>query len=256
VADRQEPVHPGDGEVVVEAPDRQPRLGERLAFDGRWLGIPVGRAWIEVKELVEIDGRPAYHIEAYGETNDVLSTFYPIRDTLHTYLDPDTLRPLRFEKDQREGRYRAHEVVTFDHGKRLATYTSLLNGSVKEITLPEAFHDLIGALYWFRAQPIAPDSQLTMSLYTDEKIYETQVVIKPPMLLELLKRGTFPCLVVEPKASFKGLLVKRGRIWAYMTADRHRIPLMVQATTPWGRMSAVIDETSLGAILGGRDQGS
>ena len=45
------------------------------------------------------------------------------------------------------------------------------------------------------------------------------------MSLELLKRGTFRCVVVEPKASFKGLLVK--------------------ATTPWGPMSAVLDEESI-----------
>jgi len=63
--------------------------------------------------------------------------------------------------------------------------------------------------------------------------------------LELLKRGTFRCVVVEPKASFKGLLVKRGRLWAYLTADEHRLPLLVRATTPWGPMSAVLDDASI-----------
>ena len=65
------------------------------------------------------------------------------------------------------------------------------------------------------------------------------------MVLELLKRGTFSCFVVEPKASFKGLLVKRGRIWAYLTTDVRRLPLLVKATMPWGAMSAVLDEESL-----------
>ena len=51
--------------------------------------------------------------------------------------------------------------------------------------------------------------------------------------------------MVEPKASFKGFLVKRGRIWAYLTADEHRLPLLVKVTTPWGPMSAVLDEDSL-----------
>jgi hypothetical protein len=55
--------------------------------------------------------------------------------------------------------------------------------------------------------------------------------------------------VVEPKASFKGLLVKRGRLWAYVTADEHRLPLFVRATTPWGAMSAVIDEASIQDVL-------
>jgi len=223
----------------------QPLVGERLEFDGRWIGIPVGRGWIEVKGMVEVEGRRAYHIEAQGHSNEILSTIYPIHDVVHSYLDVETLKPLRFEKRQREGRYRAEEVVTFDHAARQASYQSLVNGSTKTIALPETMQDLISALYWFRAQPLASDEPLSLQIYTDEKIYETRLTVTRPLLLELLKRGTFPCIVVEPHASFKGLLVKRGRIWAYLTADRYRLPLLVKATTPWGPMSAVLDAASI-----------
>ncbi len=235
---------------AIEPAVSQPILGERLGFRGRWLGIPVGYGWIEVKkELVTVDGRQAFHIEAQGHTNDVLSQIYPIHDVVHSYLDAQTLQPLRFEKHQREGHYRADEVVTFDYQRSMATYRSLLNQSVKEIPLPEHFQDLISALYWFRAQPLDPNQPLSVNLYTDEKVYQTVIQVAPPMTLELLKRGTFTCLTVEPRASFKGLFVKRGRLWAYLTADRYRLPLLIKTTTPWGPMSAVIDETSLPALL-------
>jgi hypothetical protein len=198
---------------------------------------------------VRIDGREAFHIEAQGHTNEVLSKLYPIHDVIHSYLDAQTLKPLRFEKNQQEGRYRANEVVTFDHQRSIATYRSLLNQSVKEIPLPENFQDLISALYWFRMQAITPGQTLTVNLYTDEKIYQTYISVDQPASLELLKRGTFTCLLVEPKAAFKGLFVKRGRMWAYMSADAYRLPLLVKATTPWGPMSAVIDEESLPELL-------
>ena len=235
--------------VTVSPPTPLPIVGERLSFHGRWFGIPVGYGWIEVKGVVDLEGQPAYHIEAQGHSNDVLSTFYPIHDEIHSYVDVNTLRPIRFEKHQREGHYRADEVVTFDYTRSIATYRSLLNQSVKEIALPPDVLDLIGALYWFRAQPIGSETAMRLNLYTDEKIYHTEIQIKRPILLELLKRGTFSCLVVEPKASFKGLLVKRGRLWAYLTADEHRLPLLIKITTPWGPMSAVIDETSLPPTL-------
>lgn len=233
--------------ITVAPPHPQPIVGERLSFQGRWIGIPVGYGWIEVKGMVELEGRKAYHIEAQGLSNEILSTFYPIHDIVHSYLDVETLQPVRFEKHQREGRYRADEVVTFDPRHSTASYRSLLNQSTKAIPLPPTFQDIVSALYWFRAQPIHPDERLLLNIYTDEKIYQTEIVVKQPMILELLKRGTFPCLVVEPKATFKGLLVKRGRIWAYLTADERRLPLLINATTPWGPMSAVIDEASLRA---------
>ena len=240
------------GDATAEEPIpawKGPTVGERLVFHGRWFAIPVGSGWIEVKEIVAVGDRPAYHIEVHGQTNEVLSAIYPIHDIMHSYVDVETLEPIRFEKSQREGHYRAEEVVTFDRQRRLATYHSLLNQSTKEIPLPEDFQDLISAFYWFRRQPIHPERALEANLYTDEKIYQTRIEVSRPMPLELLKRGTFSCLRVEPKASFKGLLVKRGRLWAYVTADERRLPLLLQTTTPWGPMSAVIDEASLLASL-------
>lgn len=222
-----------------------PRVGERLGFRGWWLGLPVGHGWIEVKEIVELEGRRAYHIEAQGHSNQILSAFYPIHDVVHSYLDVETLKPLRFEKQQREGDYRADEVVTFDHAAGIAAYRSLLNQSVKDIPIPPDVQDLISALYWFRAQPLGFGETLTLNLYTDEKIYQTDVSTREPSALEILKRGTFRCFEVEPRATFKGLLVKRARLWAYLTADEHRLPLLVKATTPWGPMTAVLDEASI-----------
>ena len=237
--------------IAIASPLRQPIVGERLGFHGRWLGIPVGYGWLEVKGVVEIEGRRAYHIAVEGHSNDILSAFYPIHDVVDSYLDVETLQPLRFEKHQHEGHYRSDEIVTFDQVKSLAKWHSLLHGNTetKDIPLPSQYQDIISAIYWFRAQPIHPNETVTLDLYTDEKIYQTWILVKDASLLELLKRGTFPCLLVELKAAFKGLLVRRGRIWGYITTDEHRLPLYIKVTTPWGPMSAVIDDSSLQAIL-------
>ena len=237
-------------EASTVSPPNHPIVGERLSYHGYWFGIPVGSGWLAVQEIVEVEGRRAYHIEAHGSSNELLSTFYPIQDTVHSYLDAETLQPLRFEKRQREGHYRSDEVVTFDHASRTATYRSLLNQSVKQIPLPEHFQDLISALYWLRDQPLSPPQSLPLDLYTDEKIYQIEILIDPPVTLELLKRGTFRCLMVQPsKAAFKGLLVRRGQLWAYLTADANRLPILLKVSTPWGAMSAVLDEESFPTAL-------
>ncbi len=223
----------------------EPVIGERFAFHGYWLGIPVGYGWIETKERAQLDGCQVVHIEAHGYSNRLLSTFYPITDVVHSFLDVDTLQPLRFEKHQQEGHYRADEVVTFDPTTLTASYHSLLNHSTKQISLPDQFQDLISTFYWLRRQSLTPESTVRISMYTDEKIYDTLIRVGPVRDLELLKRGTFRCVIVEPEASFKGLLVKRGRVWAYVTADARRLPVLIKATTPWGPMTAVLDESSV-----------
>ena len=221
------------------------RVGERLSFHGRWLGIPVGKGWIEVKSLTELNGRAVYLIEAEGRSNDFLSTFYPIHDVLRSYLDAETLRPVQVEKSQREGRYRAEEIVTFDYERLIATYRSLLNGSVKEVPVPPDVHDLMSAFYWLRLQPVDPTRSLFVNIYSDEKIYRTEIKPIKTVTLELLWRGTFPCLLIEPLASFKGVFVRRGRLWCYIGADATRLPLFIKVSTPWGLMTGVIDRDSL-----------
>lgn len=232
-------------ETLPIPPGPAPTVGERWGFHGRWMGIPVGYGWIQVTERVQVNGRDAFHVEVHGKTNEVLSTFYPIHDEMHSYIDAQTLQPLRFEKHQREGRYRADEIVDFDAATHTAHYRSLLNGSEKTVELPEDFQDLVSAIFWLRREPLHPGRDLEVDLYTDEKIFHTPLRVGPRDLVEVLKRGTFWCVTVEPKAKFKGVLVRRARIWAYVTADERRLPLLIKATTPWGAMSAVLDESSI-----------
>ena len=220
------------------------RVGERLSFQGRWFGIPVGHGWIEVKELTELDGRPAYHIEAQGYSNELLSSFYPVRDVLHSYLDAATLQPLRFEKSQREGRYRAEEVVTFDYGRLIATYHSLLNGSVKEIPIGPDTHDIVSSFYHLRNEPVRLSRRTEMSVYSDEKIYRMELRSLGSEMVEI-RRSVFSCLVIEPIASFKGVFVRRGRVIAYVTAAEPHIPLLVKIATPWGPMTGILEQASL-----------
>jgi hypothetical protein len=232
--------------VVPIAPPRQElEVGERLAFEGRWFGIPVGQGWIQVTALTTRNGRPAYQIDATGGSNDFLSKFYPIRDVVKSYLDAETLQPLQFEKDQREGRYRAHEVVTFDYQRNIATYRSLLNGSLKEVPIEAGVQDLVSAVYWLRRQPIVVGTPLMVDIYSDEKVYRTALLPLKTLVLELLWRGSFAAILVEPKAAFKGLLVKRGRMLVYLTADERRIPLLVKVWTPWGLMTGTIERDAL-----------
>ncbi len=232
-------------QVPIEAPPDRPRVGERISFHGRWMGLPVGGGSIEVKDLVSYNGRDAYLIEAEGHSNDVLSTFYPIQDLLRSYLDAETLQPLRFEKYQREGHYRSQEIVNFDYERGVATYHSLLNNSTKEISLPADTHDIISAFYWLRMQPIDPSRTIPINIYSDERVYRTEIKPVKTVMLDLLRRGTFPCLMIEPVASFKGIFVRRGRMWVYVTTDAARMPLFVKISTPWGLMTGVIDRESL-----------
>jgi len=233
--------------LELPPPLPHPVVGERLSFHGRWFGIPVWSGSIEVKARTELEGHPVYLVEAEGHSNDFLSVFYPIHDVLRSYLEMTDLRPLRFEKFQREGHYRADEIVTFDYATHRAHYESLLNHSVKGVDIPDDVHDLLSAFYWIRSQPVDLTKSVMLSIYSDEKVYRTELSPLRILTLELLWRGTFPCIVIEPKAAFRGVFVRRGRVWCYLSADERRLPLFVKISTPWGPMTGVLDANSFKA---------
>ena len=233
----------------ADTPSAALPVGETLRYQARWMGIVVGEGSIAVQDVTTVDGRQAYHLVATASSNAFLSQWYPLRDEVHSYVDAERSAVLRYDKHQREGRYRAEETVTFDYPRGVATYRSWLNQSVKEVPIFAGLLDPLGSLYVLRQRALEPGRSFTIPVYSDEKIYQMEVKVLRRFSMELLRRGVFDCVEVEPVATFKGLLVKRGRVRVALTDDARRIPLEIRLATPWGAITGVITRESLQAAL-------
>jgi len=247
---------PPEQPITIASPRPTLQVGERLQYHARWMGIPVGEGSVEVKEIVTLNDRQAFHIVGEAHSNRWLSRFYPLKDIVHSYVDVEALHPLRFEKSQREGHYRSEEVVTFDHTAQIATYESLINRAIKEhlgeaikqIPIPVHIQDPLSVFYALRLRPLEVGTSLNVDVYSDEKSYRMEVQVLDTRRLELRRRGVFDVITLEPIATFKGLLVERGRVVVYLTADEWRIPLAIYIWTPWGLVTGVIERASLQPI--------
>jgi len=227
-------------EVHILPANKSLKVGEKYTYLVRWMGIPIGYASLHVKELVDLNGRQAYHIVAEAESNEFLSKFYRVKDVVHTYIDKEGLYTLRFEKYQYEGGYRSEEIIEFDQKAHRATYRSLLNKTMKEFEIPEKVQDAASCFYYFRLLDIEVGKSYFFDVNCDEKNWQLEVKVLEAKPLELLKMGVINAFVVEPYPKFKGLFVKRGRVWASFSADGQRIPLLFKMQSPWGVVTGVI----------------
>lgn len=123
---------------------------EKLTYEIKWLGIPVGTLTASIKGIDKIVGRDAYVLEAVFKTNSFCSKIYPVEDRYVSYMDKERLCTLRHEVYRKEGRYKKDAITDFDQVNRKARFRNLLDKTEKEYDIPEGVHDFLSAYYYCR----------------------------------------------------------------------------------------------------------
>lgn len=221
-------------------------VGEKLVYEVRYLGLQVGEGTAEVKEIVEIRSRKAYHIQVEVRSARILDWIYKVRDTHHSYMDVEKLHSLRYEKILHEGRYRADEVMDYDQEKHTAVYFSRKNKSQKEMEIPPHVQDQLSCGYWARLQKFEPGSEFSIPVNADEKNWYLKVKVLKKTNLGLKKFGKLEAMEVEPIIRFQGLFVKRGKIRGWIGTDSDQTPLKMTVKVPvLGSVTAHLVEKTL-----------
>ena len=219
-------------------------LGERLEFSVKYGKLPAGSAVMKIPEIVEHDGYDCYEIVSIAHSNDVVSVFYRVRDTVKTVVDVDGIFPRKFWKKLHEGSYETEKTTFFDQknhyaitdGDTIPTYTFV--------------QDAFSSLYYVRTQELIPGQDILIDNHTSKKNF--------PLKLKVLKKekvkvsaGEFDCVVVEPVMRAEGIFKAKGRIWVWLTDDQYKIPVLMKTEVFFlGSISAQLKEYNRGEIEG------
>src|ERR1700733_12280046 len=94
--------------------------GEKLLFkvyyNLNFVWINAGNASFNI-EPEELNGRKVYHVIGDGKTAKSYELFYKVKDKYETYIDKETMLPLRFVRNVNEGGFKIKQDITFDHKK-------------------------------------------------------------------------------------------------------------------------------------------
>ncbi len=206
------------------------RVGERLKYEIRWLGMVAGEAMLWVKEITNHNGRQAYHIVSTVESNKYISKIYKVKDEVHTYVDCENFNSLRFEKHLREGNYKCDEAMEYDPEGGMAVYEA--SDKRFAMTIQKDTQDALSCLYYYRLQNIEVGKSIFMNVNADEKNWKLEVKALETQTVEVANQGVFNAFMVEPAAMFKGIFIKKGRMWIWFSADERRLPLVVKTRIP------------------------
>jgi len=203
-------------------------VGERLEYEVKFGPIKVGRASMEVVDIENVRGRPAWHTR-FQVTGGTL--FFRVNDVLESWIDVETFSSLRFRQQLSEGsRDRLYEYEIYPER---AVYVQTGKGERPSVSHPL---DDGSFLYFIRTVPIELGAT-----------YEFQRYFMPdrnPVQLEVLGRdtvevpaGRFDALVIRPMIKAKGIFSEDGRAQIWISNDADHLLLQMTSHLKFGSLS-------------------
>ncbi len=214
---------------------------EKLTFDINYGFINAGVASMEVVRLIEYENRPCYQIVTRAQSNKFFSTFYKVEDRVESIIDAVGMFSWRFEKNLREGNYRADRTCSFDQRNHIVYYKD------DTLAVPPFVQDALSVLFYVRTQKLEPGISLSIDNFTDGKLYPLEVrVLKRERVT--VEAGTFDCIVVEPLLKTVGVFKHKGKLKVWLTDDRLKMPVLMKSKVLVGSITAELTDYRLGDI--------
>lgn len=227
---------------AVPSPLKRFFPGEELTYALTYLGLRVGTAQARVEALGKYDGREAYRIEVRVRSHPVIDWIYKVRDEHTVWVDAADLRPLRYEKNLREGRARAYELQIFDRSQKVVRQIGSRGGVRKETSVPEGVHDQLSCGYFFRTLTVRPGQRVTLPVFADGRVWDLAVDLGKTRSLEIEGIGLFQAVEAFPDIPFPGIFFRKGKIKGWMSLDERRIPLRMETAVPvLGKIKAELE---------------
>ncbi len=211
------------------------QVGEALKFIIRVGPISAGNAFMEILEVVTHNNRRCYRVVSRAESNNFFSAFYKVRDKATSLIDSVGIYPWDFQKQTREGKYRADVKLIFDQtNNRIITKKDT-------VETPPYVQDVLSSFYYLRTQELEVGKSYSIDYFSEKKLYPLEVKILRRETVRV-RAGKFACLVVEPVLKSAGIFKHKGRITVWLTDDQRKMPVLMKSQIVVGSIVAELTE--------------
>ncbi len=173
----------------------------------------------------QLNGKPAYHMIAQGRTNSFFDGFFKVRDKYESYIDTETLQPLKFVRSVEEGKYKKKETTFFNHNTNTATVE---NNTYKT---PKCIHDAISSVYYARNinfNKYNKNDKIPFDLFIDNEVYHLYIRYLGKERVKT-RFGKFNAIKFKPLL-IKGETFSGGeKMTVWVTDDENHLPIRIES---------------------------
>lgn len=251
----------GQSALPLRSRDRLPfRPGEKVtvSLHYKWgvINADVGSMTFTA-DTARIGGRKVWHTRAFGQSVKLVEAFFKLREDYQSWMDYETLEPVRATRNAKEGNYWANDLFQYDWNAGVihATLENKSKGRfTKDIPVSRPVFDVPSILYLARNADLtkmSPGVKYPMPLAVDEAVQALYIRYIGPDELSLpgigrIRALKFACSTRESNA-FSG----KDEMFLWFSDDAARIPVYMEITirkgyiqarlTRWGGLSAPLE---------------
>lgn len=217
-------------------------LRYRVYYNWKAIWIKAGEADFQVSEL-NYGGENAFKYSATGNTYPGYNWFFKVEDKYESIVNSNSLLPLWFSRDVKEGGFEFYREYNFDRKNNTAEALFKRPGIEKESTLyqlPQCTLDLLSSIYFMRnldVSTLKPGDNIPVTVLIDNEPYDLYVRYLGRDIKKT-KFGKFNCHVIKPLL-VEGSVFKGGEgmtIW--VSDDFNKIPVRIEAELLVGSIKA------------------
>lgn len=219
--------------------------GEYALYRMHYGFITGGYASVRVSDtLHQMDGKSCFHLEAKGWTTSSFDLFYKIRDRYESFVDKESLLPLHFKRDIKEGGFKSFTEIHFDHEGDTAHYTHR-NKTVTPYAVPDRIHDVVSSFFFARAthdhKELQQGSRIPLTCFLDRETFKLEAQMLGRERIKVsgksYKALHFKLLVEEA-----GLLTDGGKVDFWISDDKNKLLLRMESELWVGSVKADLVE--------------
>lgn len=221
------------------------KITYEVAYNWGLIGVDAGEVYFKV-DSAKMGGKELYHFKSYGESYRFYDWFYKVRDNFESIVDPVSFYPKWFSRRTSEGGFEVNNEYTWNpDNNRIFSSTKNSKQELKtdSIAINNCTFDVLSAIYFARNinfEILEKNDSVPINFIIDGDIYQLFIKYLEEEKVENRDGNIYNCIKFNAQVAAGTIFNENEDITVWVTNDKNRIPILVEAKILIGSIKAYI----------------
>jgi len=222
--------------------------GEKLTYK---IYYNWGLLWLGAGEVVFTvqESQDNYLYKAIGKTFASYSWVFDVDDKFYSFVDKQTLLPVRAKRNINEDGYIIKNDIVFNQEDKSAVSTLIVNNKEPKVIKKQfdyCMYDILSVIYGLRnvdRSSLNKGDKIPFSMMMDDETYPLSIEYVGKVESKKVKNlGHFDAVEVSPSIIKGRVFAKDKRMKVWISDDENNVPLIIESPLSVGKIKVVLQK--------------